>query len=86
MTQGCACTIGAMPNDAASLLAAVRDRDVVAVERLLDAGVLADVTDEDGNTVLGLAAANADAEMCEGGFTPGGRHGFVWLCGECQGS
>ena len=54
-----------MPNDAVSLPAAVGDRDVVAVERLLDAGVPADVTDEDGNTVLGLAAANADAEMCE---------------------
>ncbi|WP_424709751.1 HEAT repeat domain-containing protein [Kitasatospora acidiphila] len=54
-----------MPNDAAALLAAIRDRDAVTAERLLETGAVADATDEDGNTALGLASANADTEMCE---------------------
>ncbi|MEZ0095513.1 hypothetical protein [Streptacidiphilus sp. EB129] len=27
-----------------------------------------------------------EALLTKGGFTPDGGHGFVWLCGECQGS
>ncbi|MFJ9843387.1 HEAT repeat domain-containing protein [Kitasatospora sp. NPDC101155] len=54
-----------MPNDPAAFLLAVRGRDAVTARHLLEAGTLADAIDKDGNTALGLAAANADTEMCE---------------------
>ncbi|MFI0937453.1 HEAT repeat domain-containing protein [Streptomyces sp. NPDC021020] len=55
-----------MPNDVAALVAAVRARDVDAAQKLLIAGAEPNARDGDGDgwTVLGLAAAQADTEMC----------------------
>jgi hypothetical protein len=48
------------------------------------------VTSSSGEGWLRLVCAPADkasGKIWEGrGFTPVGRHGFAWLCGECQGS